>query len=174
CPGAAQRSRGAIPRRADGRPGPGCGPRGPRAHRGAPGAWRDDFPDDASTRRGGTSVRSRSDPEHDHAYDRPSRRAARAPLRQDARHQDSRTTPRSCACLCRRTRGRRLARDGASSYVLAVSDSAVAAPAVTRALVEASANVLSIGESRHSLEDVYLELVDEDVEAAEMSMSARR
>ena len=29
----------------------------------------------------------------------------------------------------------------------------------------AGADVLSIAESRHSLEDVYLELVDEDVEA---------
>jgi ABC-2 type transport system ATP-binding protein len=56
--------------------------------------------------------------------------------------------------------------DGAAGYVLGVSDPAVAAPAVTRALVESGANVLSIGESRHSLEDVYLELVDEDVEAA--------
>jgi len=27
--------------------------------------------------------------------------------------------------------------------------------------------VLSIGESRHSLEDVYLELIDEDVEAGQ-------
>ena len=56
--------------------------------------------------------------------------------------------------------------DGAASYVLGVSDPAVAAPGVTRALVELGANVLSISESRHSLEDVYLELVDEDVEAA--------
>jgi ABC-2 type transport system ATP-binding protein len=56
--------------------------------------------------------------------------------------------------------------DGAAGYVLAVSDPAVAAPAVARALVESGADVLSIGESRHSLEDVYLELVDEDVEAA--------
>ncbi len=47
------------------------------------------------------------------------------------------------------------------------SDPDVAAPAVTRALVAAGADVLSIGESRHSLEDVYLELIDEDVEAAE-------
>ena len=47
-----------------------------------------------------------------------------------------------------------------------MSDPAVAAPAVTRALVAAGADVLSIGESRHSLEDVYLELVDEDPEAA--------
>jgi ABC-2 type transport system ATP-binding protein len=36
---------------------------------------------------------------------------------------------------------------------------------VTRALVKVGADVLSIGEARHSLEDVYLELIDEDVEA---------
>jgi ABC-2 type transport system ATP-binding protein len=36
---------------------------------------------------------------------------------------------------------------------------------VTRALVAAGADVLSIGEAQHSLEDVYLELVAEDVEA---------
>jgi ABC-2 type transport system ATP-binding protein len=45
------------------------------------------------------------------------------------------------------------------AYVLTVADIAVAAPAVTRALVSAGADVLSIGESRHSLEDVYLELI---------------
>jgi len=50
--------------------------------------------------------------------------------------------------------------DGAS-YILSVSDPVVAAPAVTRALVAAGADVLSIGESAHSLEDVYLELIDE-------------
>jgi len=48
------------------------------------------------------------------------------------------------------------------TYVLAVSDSAIAAPAVTRALVAADADVLSIGESHHSLEDVYLELTAAD------------
>jgi len=56
--------------------------------------------------------------------------------------------------------------DGAATYVLTVSDVAQAAPAVTRALVAAGADVLSIAESRHSLEDVYLDLVDhEDTEA---------
>ena len=55
--------------------------------------------------------------------------------------------------------------DGPGGYVIAVSDPAVAAPAVTRALVAADADVLSISESYHPLEDVYLELVDEDVEA---------
>jgi ABC-2 type transport system ATP-binding protein len=36
---------------------------------------------------------------------------------------------------------------------------------VARALVRAGADILTIAESRHSLEDVYLELIDEDVEA---------
>ena len=53
-------------------------------------------------------------------------------------------------------------RDGPARYVLVVSDAAVAAPTVTRALVAAGADVLSIGESTHSLEDVYLQLVDHD------------
>jgi len=57
--------------------------------------------------------------------------------------------------------------DGAAaSYVLAVSDPSVAAPAATRALVAAGADVLSIAESHHSLEDVYLELIAEDPEAS--------
>jgi ABC-2 type transport system ATP-binding protein len=56
--------------------------------------------------------------------------------------------------------------NGPAGYELAVSDPIIAAPAVTRALVEAGADVLSIGESQHSLEDVYLELIDEDVEAS--------
>jgi ABC-2 type transport system ATP-binding protein len=50
-------------------------------------------------------------------------------------------------------------------YELAVSDPEIAAPAVARALVSAGADILSIAESRHSLEDVYLQLIDEDVEA---------
>jgi ABC-2 type transport system ATP-binding protein len=52
-----------------------------------------------------------------------------------------------------------------SGYLLAVSDPGTAAPAVARALVGAGADILSLAESRHSLEDVYLELIDEDVEA---------
>jgi ABC-2 type transport system ATP-binding protein len=51
------------------------------------------------------------------------------------------------------------------SYQLSVSDTRVAAPEVTRGLVGAGADVLSISEAQHSLEDVYLELIDEDVEA---------
>jgi ABC-2 type transport system ATP-binding protein len=55
--------------------------------------------------------------------------------------------------------------EGTTGYVLTVSDPRTAAPAVTRALVAAGADVLSIAETSHSLEDVYLTLVDEDVEA---------
>ena len=56
--------------------------------------------------------------------------------------------------------------DERATYALAVSDPELAAPAVTRALVASGADVLSISESRHSLEDVYLELINEDREAA--------
>jgi ABC-2 type transport system ATP-binding protein len=52
--------------------------------------------------------------------------------------------------------------DGPATYVLAVADPAVAAPAATRALVAAGADVLSISQSRHSLADVYFELIDQD------------
>ena len=57
--------------------------------------------------------------------------------------------------------------DGASSYVLGVTDPRNIAPHVTRALVAAAADVVSISESRHSLEDVYLRLIDEDPEASQ-------
>jgi ABC-2 type transport system ATP-binding protein len=56
--------------------------------------------------------------------------------------------------------------DGPAGYELAISDPAIAAPAVTRALVAAGAAVLSVGQSHHSLEDVYLELIDEDREVS--------
>ena len=52
-----------------------------------------------------------------------------------------------------------------SGYTLTVSAPDLAAPALARALVGADADILSIAESHHSLEDVYLELIDEDVEA---------
>jgi ABC-2 type transport system ATP-binding protein len=51
---------------------------------------------------------------------------------------------------------------GPAGYVLTVSDMGRAAPAVSRALVAAGADVLSIAQSRHTLEDVYLELVGDD------------
>jgi ABC-2 type transport system ATP-binding protein len=54
--------------------------------------------------------------------------------------------------------------DDAAGYVLAVRDARAVAPELTRALVAAGADVLSLAETRHSLEDVYLELVADDVE----------
>ena len=126
-------------------------------------ARRDDLPDHASPRGGRAPVRPRRDPEHDAAHDRPARRAARAAVRQDAHRQDPRPAPRPGPRLRRPSRpSSSWHEDGPATYVLAVSDPAVAAPAVTRALVAAGADVLSISESHHSLEDVYLELIDED------------
>jgi ABC-2 type transport system ATP-binding protein len=49
--------------------------------------------------------------------------------------------------------------DGATGYEVTVSNARIAAPAVARALVAAGADLLSLAEARHSLEDVYLELV---------------
>src|SRR5262249_17077781 len=51
---------------------------------------------------------------------------------------------------------------GPAGYALTVSDAAQAAPAVARALAGAGADVLSIAQSRHSLEDVYLELLGDE------------
>jgi ABC-2 type transport system ATP-binding protein len=55
--------------------------------------------------------------------------------------------------------------DKPGSYVLSVTDPRLAAPEVARRLVRAGADMLSLSEARHSLEDVYLELINEDVEA---------
>jgi ABC-2 type transport system ATP-binding protein len=55
--------------------------------------------------------------------------------------------------------------DSPTTYVLTVTDATAAAPALTRALVAAGADLLSLSETQHSLEDVYLELIREDVEA---------
>jgi ABC-2 type transport system ATP-binding protein len=57
--------------------------------------------------------------------------------------------------------------NGPASYLLAVSDLSIAAPAAARALVTAGADVLSIGPAHHSLEDVYLQLIDEDTEVTQ-------
>jgi ABC-2 type transport system ATP-binding protein len=56
--------------------------------------------------------------------------------------------------------------DDTTRYELTVSDARVAAPAVTRALVAAGADLLSLAEAHHSLEDVYLELIADDPEAS--------
>jgi ABC-2 type transport system ATP-binding protein len=47
-------------------------------------------------------------------------------------------------------------------YTLTVTDPVRAAPAVTRALVAADADVLRVAEEHASLEDVYLQLVNDD------------
>jgi ABC-2 type transport system ATP-binding protein len=56
-------------------------------------------------------------------------------------------------------------RDGDGTYVLEVDDPRTAAPAAARALVAAGADLMSLTPSQHSLEDVYLQLIDTDVEA---------
>ena len=56
-------------------------------------------------------------------------------------------------------------RNGDGQYVLEVANPKDVSPAVTRALVAAGADVQSIAEVQHSLEDVYLELISDDVEA---------
>jgi hypothetical protein len=48
--------------------------------------------------------------------------------------------------------------------VVSVSDPRVAGPAITRSLVGAGADVLSIEESSASLEDVYMKLIADDAE----------
>ena len=55
--------------------------------------------------------------------------------------------------------------DDPDSYALTVSDPRAAAPEVARCLVGAGADIVSMSEAHHSLEEVYLELIDEDVEA---------
>jgi ABC-2 type transport system ATP-binding protein len=57
--------------------------------------------------------------------------------------------------------------DDDAGYTLAVDDPDIVTPALTRALVAAGADVLAIGEAHHSLEDVYLMLIDEDPEASQ-------
>ncbi|WP_211244366.1 ABC transporter ATP-binding protein [Actinospica robiniae] len=56
-------------------------------------------------------------------------------------------------------------RTGEGGYLLAVADPDQAAPAAARAVIEAGADLLALTPSRHSLEDVYLQLIDTDVEA---------
>jgi ABC-2 type transport system ATP-binding protein len=50
--------------------------------------------------------------------------------------------------------------------VLSASHPITITPQAIRALAAAVADVVSITESRHSLEDVYLQLIDEDPEAS--------
>ena len=51
--------------------------------------------------------------------------------------------------------------DGGGSYTVTAADPREVAPRLIRALVAANADVVSISESRHSLEEVYLQLMSE-------------
>ena len=51
------------------------------------------------------------------------------------------------------------------TYVLSVTDADIAAPAAARAVLAAGADLLALTPIRHSLEDVYLQMIDSDVEA---------
>ena len=62
----------------------------------------------------------------------------------------------------------------AATYVLAVTDAAVAAPAVTRASSRRGPTCCRSASRSHSLEDVYLELIDEDAEAARRELQPPR
>jgi ABC-2 type transport system ATP-binding protein len=54
--------------------------------------------------------------------------------------------------------------DASGAYALVVADVDAVAPDVARALVAAGGDLISLGEARQTLEDVYLELIDEDAE----------
>jgi ABC-2 type transport system ATP-binding protein len=55
--------------------------------------------------------------------------------------------------------------DGSGGYVLEAADPPSAAPLVARAVVGAGGDLIRLDEVHHSLEDVYLQLIDQDVEA---------
>ena len=96
----------------------------------------------------------------------PPRRAQDPSLQRSAGGGDGGAPPGSRRpCSPARRESQEWRSQGAASYVLSVADPRAAAPRVTRALVAAGADVVSIAAARHSLEDVYLQLVDEDPEA---------
>jgi ABC-2 type transport system ATP-binding protein len=55
---------------------------------------------------------------------------------------------------------------GDASYRVSARDPAAVAPEVARAIVASGAGLVHLSEATHSLEDVYLQLVSEDVEVA--------
>jgi len=55
---------------------------------------------------------------------------------------------------------------GDASYRVNVRDPAAVAPELARAIVESGAGLVRLSEATHSLEDVYLQLVSDDVEVA--------
>jgi ABC-2 type transport system ATP-binding protein len=55
---------------------------------------------------------------------------------------------------------------GDASYVVTTADPSGVAPLLARAVLDSGADLIKLAEVNHSLEDVYLQLVDEDVEVA--------
>jgi ABC-2 type transport system ATP-binding protein len=55
---------------------------------------------------------------------------------------------------------------GEASYLVSVRDPAAVAPDLARAIVASGVGLVHLSEATHSLEDVYLQLVSEDVEVA--------
>jgi ABC-2 type transport system ATP-binding protein len=51
------------------------------------------------------------------------------------------------------------------TYVVSVTDPTAVAPAVARAILTSGSDLVHLSEVQHTLEDVYLQLIDEDVEA---------
>ena len=87
----------------------------------------------------------------------PSRRAARPVVQKEPRGPaPGRARRPRLACSPGLPGSRAGRRRPSGSYLLTVPDPDAAAPEVARALVHAGADILSITESRHSLEDVYL------------------
>ena len=107
------------------------------------------------------------------AHDRPAGRAARPAVHEDAASSGpARRSPRRTRCSPSPASTAGAPTTTARYVADRQRRRRVAAPAVTRALVAAGADVLSIAEARHSLEDVYLELDRRRREAAPMSARA--
>ena len=162
---AAEQPGGRLPRRADLRSRPGRIPGRARADRRPPRARRHRLSHHSPARGSRTPLRPSRHPQHQPAHDRPAGRAARPALHEDAGRpyrRPARLAGHACSPSPESTAGAPTTRPATSCTV---SDARIAAPAVTRALVAAGADLLSLAEAQHTLEDVYLELIADDPEA---------
>ena len=130
-------------------------------------ARRHHIPHHAPAGGGRAALRPGRHPRHDLEGDRPAAGPARPAVRQDARGEDAGGPPRAGPRLLGLPAVDDWRQDGNGAYLLTVSDPSVAAPAVTRALVAAGADVLSISQSYRSLVDIYLQLLSEDRQVAQ-------
>jgi ABC-2 type transport system ATP-binding protein len=151
--------RGALPRRAHLRARPDGRARRARPDRGPAPAGRDHLPDHPPAGRGGKPLRPRR--HHEHHPDELRERLFSKSL--ELRTREPLPDPDGLLAGLPGAEGWHRAEDG--TYVLAVEDPEAAAPAAARAVVAAGADLLSLSPVRHSLEDVYLQLIDTDVEA---------